>query len=533
MKKRILSAMACLVCLVYLVSPVGALAVGETIGIEIIEQTIFSELLRSSMYDGTVDMNSGLTGIQRQVINKYLEYMTMHPNIEVGDNDTKELSFLMPKYQIVTGKYQLHSTFDKYNSNGDLTETTTNDTLFECTCIFTDTDDLCGEPIAKDKNTGRTYFSNALNLTVYFPSGAVDRIVCVYRTNMFNRVSVSGGNVNIGFGQRYDVYWYTGENLDTILYENVYDRGVRFQASVNNSITQNLETIAPSNATQSNPTYNRPSGFSTNWSGEPLMRDELTIQDYTYADDVRLLYRYIAPTSSNKYSNRNFYALNFFYVGFYTTNDTSKESTLNQQWEQKSEQNYYVDNTFVGGTTINETNYNSYGGGGLAPVFTFPDVDLPNLPWAELLEVLAELLPDIGSGFAPSVEFSVDSLFDKLLDFFGGMPDIGLPWGGDDDNDYWLELPDIEPPDSGGGGSGDITVNVDITRPKIPYIDTSPQITLYIPTVTTTALPSGVITASKKFVEWGVDVTDAVGTTSLIVICGFIGVGVMFLFKDW
>ena len=67
------------------------------------------------------------------------------------------------------------------------------------------------------------------------------------------------------------------------------------------------------------------------------------------------------------------------------------------------------------------------------------------------------------------------------------MPDIGLEWSPDlDNNNYWdVDLPSL--PDS--GGSGDITVNVDITRPKIPYIDTNPQISLYVPTVTTTALP--------------------------------------------
>ena len=224
------------------------------------------------------------------------------------------------------------------------------------------------------------------------------------------------------------------------------------------------------------------------------------------------------PTGNSSY----YPATDFdFWVSYYSTNDEStanwlKNSSLTADWQQ----NWYYNDQFKNGDSITNNNYSNKYNDAFAPVF---DVDLGDID-------IDTIIPQISAGLEPVIKFGIDDLLDSLMDFFGDMPDIGLTWDSNTSNNYYDIIP-LEPeyPPT----TGDINITVDITRPGIPYIDTSPNVSLYVPTVTTTALPSGIISNSKKIVSVGKDITDMVGVTDVIIWCGLVGVGVMLLFKDW
>ena len=224
------------------------------------------------------------------------------------------------------------------------------------------------------------------------------------------------------------------------------------------------------------------------------------------------------PTGNSSY----YPATDFdFWVSYYSTNDEStanwlKNSSLTADWQQ----NWYYNDQFKNGDSITNNNYSNKYNDAFAPVF---DVDLGDID-------IDTIIPQISAGLEPIIKFGIDDLLDALMDFFGDMPDIGLTWDSNTSNNYYDIIP-LEPeyPPT----TGDINITVDITRPDIPYIDTSPNVSLYVPTVTTTALPSGIISNSKKIVSVGKDITDMVGVTDIIIWCGLVGVGVMLIFKDW
>ena len=87
---------------------------------------------------------------------------------------------------------------------------------------------------------------------------------------------------------------------------------------------------------------------------------------------------------------KSFYPLNYLKVGFYVTNDNTSENTVNNNWNTANTQNYYIDNYYDGGTIINNNNKDSALNGGLLPLF---DID-PDLPLADILDLLTDLLPD-------------------------------------------------------------------------------------------------------------------------------------------
>ena len=224
------------------------------------------------------------------------------------------------------------------------------------------------------------------------------------------------------------------------------------------------------------------------------------------------------PTGNSSYYN----ATDFdFWVSYYSTNDENtanwvRNNALTADWQQ----NWYYNDQFKNGDSITNNNYSNKYNDAFAPVF---DVDLGDID-------IDTIIPQISAGLEPIIKFGIDDLLDALMDFFGDMPDIGLTWDSNTSNNYYDIIP-LEPeyPPT----TGDINITVDITRPDIPYIDTSPNVSLYVPTVTTTALPSGIISNSKKIVSVGKDITDMVGVTDVIIWCGLVGVGVMLLFKDW
>lgn len=517
--KKLTSFLACLICLCFCTSPIFCNAAVPEIVIAVTE-TAFTALIAAANEKDENGVRKGIAGVARDFQSNLIEGSFLNP-LTVNDDG---LEFKIPNYEIITGQVMLHSDF-----GNDDEITYSDDTLIECTWLMSDMSSgwTSLEAVAKDEYSGQYYFSNALNFTITFKGGGVQRLVCKFRSNKYNNINHTQSFISTGTGY-VDVYLYTGPVLEQKLYDNHYTTGVRMYFAPKNTIRYDLNPVYPSTGQFDN--Y-YPSGYSA-WgnSGNSINpRVRPSLEDIVLGRCYYLYGHTPAYTGSSTWSGVGVQLLDNLYCSFYTTNNNNIENLANNYWTEPYQQNYYIDNIYEGGTVINNDNGDTYINGAFAPAF---DID-PDLPLADILGLLADLLPDFKLGLEPSLGLNIDDLFDRLFDFYANMPPIDMNFDPELDNDnYWdIELPAL--PDAGGGGSGDITVNVDITRPKIPYIDTSPQITLYIPTVTTTALPTGLITASKNFVELGVDITNAVGTTSLIVICGFVGVGVMFLFKDW
>ena len=244
---------------------------------------------------------------------------------------------------------------------------------------------------------------------------------------------------------------------------------------------------------------------------------------YGQPTDQQLINGYISfyPTG-----NSNVYAYTSFdyWMSYYTmNNDTNYNSYKNSYLTAPNQQNIYNNEYFQNTTQVTNNNADSLYAGAFAPIF---NVDLTNID-------LPDLAPSITAGLQPTLQLGIDDLLDALMDFFGNMPDIGLTWDSDTTNNYYEIIPDDNQPPDNPPTTGDINITVDITRPDVDAPDTSPNVSIYVPTVTTTSLPPSVIQAGAKFLEVGKDMTDMIGITSTIVWLGLAGVGVMLVFKEW
>ena len=225
----------------------------------------------------------------------------------------------------------------------------------------------------------------------------------------------------------------------------------------------------------------------------------------------RIAFREQGTSSSVDIINRPIY-----YLGaFFDTNCSSLNSNYNSAASSKKQSSVqYYDNTCIGGTTIDNSNKTTVLGGILSNDF---DVN-----------GLFAGIADLQATIKPLLDLSLPDITSLTTNFFENMPDWNTNWNTTRDNDYYVLPWEDTPPDIPTTG-----IVVDITRPLIPEVNTNPHISFSYPTVTTTALPPSVISAGADFVEVGKDITDMVGTTNIIVVCGLIGVGVMLIFKDW
>lgn len=509
MKTKILSFLACLICLCFCVSPVGAFSAGLNWE-DIIIQTMFSDFLRASYDDdnSSINRSGGINFVFDKFIDKMQDFMIKNPIQQNND-----IAFKMPNYQIVTGK--VHFVGDWcYYKNDELDSTVPMNQTIEVTVLCLDTDYSGWDyknAVAVDSSSGKYLFVNALNITITDSTNNVINLVLLCRTNLYSGMSVATDRVSIA-QKYYDCYMYSGSTLEQLIYENQYNYGVRFNLSTTNSIDVNIDSVytKPSGA------LGKPSGLgewgSISSSVTPQIRLSIPM---ICGGRSYLLFQRPTSSTSTSWANTSFYPLLYLYSGFYATNNNTIENTINNRWTNLSDQNYYIDNIFEGDTVINNNNYQDWGGGGLAPIFTLPDVDLPSLPLAELLDLLDGLLPDVKANLRPSLDADIDSLFDRLFDFYSNMPDIGLEWDPTLDNDnYWdIELPSI--PDSGGGGSGGDYKPWE--PPEYKPVNTAPFIPATYPTIPTGTLPVSFAQNMGGILQDGWDIFDHLDV--LVILC--------------
>lgn len=514
MKTKILAFLSALTCLCFLVSPLCCFAlVPELAGI--IAETTFSYIIGESNEFDETGHRKGLAGVAREVQNKLWAGSFLNPL-----QTTDDIAWTIPKYDIITGKYQLHYIQGNYTGLGELESTTEEDILIEVTCLLSDRPNYLDDgsiAVRTAEGTNTRLFPNALNVSITrskFPNRTERYIVSYNNFNYVNRALLGANTFTINSGYA-DVYLYTGDKLENKLFGNFYVNTVRFETVYTNSINENLNDL------QASPSgyLPLPVGFYSNWGSSIPSSQAL---DYPIDFDIlhggfQSKYMKVSTTGgSNTYSGVVFNPLNYLKISGYVTNDPVKERTIqnNNQWTQPNQQIYYIDKSFTGGTVINSTNYNDYTDKGFDLPFLLPDVDLPSLPLSELAELLGELLPDFSAKIQPSLDFNMDSLFDRLLDFYGNMPDINSEWNLDpelNNNDYWsVDLPDFP---SDGGGGGTVTP---WEPPEYKPVNTAPFIPATYPTIPTGTLPINYAQGLGSVLQDGWDIFDSFGFLSIL-----------------
>lgn len=496
--------------------------------LDIIEDTIFSFLLQGSgvPVDGDTahEVYKGLSGLEKSIYGEMLEYMiTKNPLIQPDSEGNNKLSFTIPNYDIVTGKYMLHWILEDGSED---------DVLVECTIILSDTPEALADlpPIKVPEYGDIYYYANALNYTITHTDGTVKRYVVVLPVGFnYKSLSISSTNITTGNLSGCTLYEYSGGSdisKSRPLRTAFYVQGLRFNVSEYNSIRQDFnDLVTPSSSLQQ-----KPYGFAS-YSTQVISQQS----PLTYPHDIDICSGGVYGLYHNLENPSRFSAYGciinrLFTCSFVTTNNSTKGNNLNRYWITPQTQNYYYNDYIQGGTTINETNVNNYFNGALLPAF---DID-PDLPLADILDLLTDLLPDMQVGMRPTLDLSTGALFDRLVDFYGNMPDIGLNWETPLDNDYWdIDFPPI--PDSGGGGSGgDITVyvTVDITRPLITtYQYTDPLEIASLPQITTYTMPVAVQDSAKSILDTGEDVLEDSGLIPIYAFLTLIGIGIAIIFK--
>lgn len=485
---------------------------------EVIKDTIFSMLISATTGVDTDDMETlhkGFDGLIFGNTRRMLDYVWTAPT----KDSNGDLQFKIPNYDVVTGKYMLHYVLE---------DETVDDVLVECTALLTDTPQAL--PLAPSVRVNVYgdiyYYANALNFTITDTEG-VRRYVVAYPAGFnYTSPSFSSSSYAIAAQNGCTVYEYRGGEKVTNnrpIKTNVRMNVVRFNTSTVNSVRKDLSDIYTPSSTY----YSKPVGFYGSNSGISASHPLSFPSDIDIVlGSVGAVYRAVSGGGTNI---PTFNWNTEFMCSFATTNNPTKGNALTTRWTTPQTQNYYYNDYIQGGTTINETNVNNYFDGAFLPAF---DID-PDLPLDDIIALLTDLLPDFQLAMRPTLDLSTGALFDRLVDFYGNMPDINLDWDTPLDNDYWdIEFPPI--PDSGGGGSGDITVyvTVDITRPLITtYQYTDPLEIASLPQITTYTMPVAVQDSAKSILDTGEDVLQDSGLIPIYAFLTLIGIGIAIIFK--
>lgn len=526
MRNKILAALAVLTCGVFIASPICAAAALPELLI-LFAETSFSDFIARSAETDEDGNRKGFVGALRDYQSLIPEGCFLNPII--ADDD---ISFRVPNYYVITGKMHLTDDFVYYDDNDTPYNTVTANQVVECSILCMDgpsapSDYWKKRALTKESGTGKYLFGDALNFRVTDNLGNETNFVMLCRDSLYNHIHVVQNYVAVSTSH-YDVYMYSGDTLTQLIYTNQYNHGLRFNHMTTNTIDRSVQYLS-ARPTSNDYFGNDSSGYIT--YGEystSTPKSRLDIKDIVNGR-VFMAYKRKSTASNSSWLCVTTYPLDYMFNGFIVTNNNTAERTMQNNWTALSTQNYYIDNIFEGNTIIDKNNYFDFGGGAFAPVFTLTDIDLPSLPLDDILDILTDLLPDVVSGLQPSIDIGLDSLFDRLFDYYANMPDIGLEWSPDlDINNYWdVELPVL--PDSGGSGS--ISVNVDITRPLVSEVVTSYWLSVDVSTETTATYPVAVVSAMPELWQKSDVIINSLELMPVYGLLATVGVAVAVLYK--
>lgn len=377
-----------------------------------------------------------------------------------------------------------------------------------------------------DKNTGTTYYSNALNIAITRTNGSVARYVVVFGSNFNYTTNVLWSYPTVSISAQGGCTLYSVSNgvIGQTIQTNFYTENCIFSVSDTNSITTNLNSLI----TNTN-TYSSPIGIYSR-RGNAISADGIN-----YPVDVDIChgcfnFRLLNSSNNSTKYEMGVYCNRFLKTGFMITNNSLHAATNNTYYSVNNYSNNYYNYPITGGTLIDKNNYEDKNLPSLAPVFDL-DTSLPD--WdLDLLDLIPSILDLLDGDLLPDLT----DLLGRLLDFFGSMPDIDMQWSPDttlNTNNYWdLDFPND---DSGGGGSGGniiVTVDVDVTRPLVTVYPYSDPIELNsLPEITTYTMPAVVQSAAADVLKEGSDLLDDLGILPIFGFLTLIGIASAIIFK--
>lgn len=414
-------------------------------------------------------------------VNFVTDYMLEHPTITAG-----EPTFTIPTYSFWQGKQLITYRFQ------DLVE---HQILVECTFV------LVNQPLEPSASfihyDGIDYVPNAVNIAIYREDGSVNRYyITGGGTSKKALVSTSYITWELGFnpstvvpvsgsGERYD-------NITLITPIKVYLPDVN---SINN-------TLWEGDATHENFIL----GFYNSDTGnEPVdYLSDLSI----LKGSARMAVRRTDDPSRIDAKTKN---IATYYASWIDSND----SGWNRYYTDKRQFSY--NSYFVGGTTINNSNYTNYYGGALAPLFS-PDIDW-SLPDLDIPALIGDLLPDLKTTLSPQLDWVNNSLDAKINTYLQSMPDFGFEWGVGSQIDYLQVFNPLPPVTSGGSGGG-----CNWVTPTYPAYDESTNIVATYPSLPTNTLPQNFIDNAKDVFQGGYDFMNALGLIAVIIPVALFGI---------
>ena len=520
MKKILLSALSCAMCAVFLLSPLNAYATAPVLE-EVIADTVYSEFLGRAA-DTEADLQK--RGIA-WIIKKVLESRYSDGIRNATTNQNGDLQITVPRYDLVTGKYQLK--WSTYDLNGNVTK---NDSLLvECTMILGDSWNF----EQYDEATNTTYYSNGLNYSITRSNGSVRKYFVSFPStfNYNSAVSFSQNSINVSAQNGCTLFDVSGGQINQVIETGFYCASTRFTQNTINSIDSDINLLMTGR--QTNNQYSTDiSAFYSSY-GSTISASSNTL--YPVDKDIchgAFLCKYLKLDGTNNSTGVRFDASQYLWTGFVVTNNPSHKNVINQYYITNNTKNYYVD-PIDGGTVVNKNNYQEKNLPQLAPAFDI-DTSLPD--WD--LDLL-DLLPDLISALGDLFDGDILDMLGKLLDFFGNMPDIGLEWNPDlslNPNNYFdIELPAL--PDSGGGGSGGnvvVTVDVNVDFPPVTVqthaIEDIVSVNTF-PVIETYTVPPAIQTQAKTFLDSGESLVTTSGLLPIYAFLTLIGIAVAVIFK--
>lgn len=488
MKKILISFLSLITCLSVAVSFVGSAAEDLSIS-QVVKDTTFQESMGNGQYTASA---SGLVAFAldqlledvRGYLNDPTNYVSRYndlPYVTYTDAEgTKISSLRVPRIEHFSGKNQL----EWYSGLGIRHTCNCQIDYYACTDYKYD---VLEWVLGTD---GNYYPINCLIHTITHQDGskayyavkrASQRDPIVYHVDNYGRsdyIELHSARFD------YDVY-EIGSN-QTLTRTNMFraQREIRLYTQTTNSILQNLPALA--NLSPTIPVEYL-SGFNppeVGPSDEQIINNEISL----------------------RINDGNAYVYPSYFVSFIETNNPYLYNDLSTAWTEPSQKVYNYNEYFSYDNTINENNANNYYDGAFVPILNNIDNDID---WNQVSA-------DLAAKIQPDIDLGLGGLLGDLLDLFGNMPDIGLPWGeGDDDNDYF-QLFEPEPPDP---PTTTVPNYTPWEPPEYDPLNTTPFIPATYPEFTVSTIPANIGQAMSETLNTGWQLADTIGIIAIAVPC--------------